>query len=193
MRRLQIIMLLTDLELEDLDELGVERRASAAGSQLHRAPRSVAVDGPNNYDRTEGAIGEYPFQEWSGLPMRRIMGPDGGFDFMMPNGETLDVKYTRHEYGRFLPRYDEGLRADLGVLAIRIKGDRHLVKLHGWITREMWLEAEQRFSRTFDDDIGRQAFYPRGIMLCMSELVSRTELILPVRWEERRNEFRRAS
>ena len=191
MRRLQIIMRLTDAEPEDLAELGAERRASAAGSRLHQAPRSAAVDGPNNYDRTEGAIGEYPFQEWSGLPMRRIMGPDGGFDFIMPNDERLDVKYTRHGSGNFLPRYDEGLRAELGVLARRIGNDWHSVELQGWIDREMWDAGNWLWA--FLDRIGEQKYYPHTETLCMSELVSRTELILPVRWGERCNEFRRAS
>jgi hypothetical protein len=181
MSKLIIIVRLTDARLAQLDHLGAQRRASAAGAVLHVNPLDPQVDGPNDYDRTEGGLGEYAFQEWSGRPMRTDLGPDGGFDFIMPNDERLDVKYTRHELGCFLPRYDEGLKAELGVLANRIEDDPHLVKLHGWLTREEWL-AETRFRDTFKKRIGEQQYYPRGLMHCMCQLVSRTGLSLPDEW-----------
>jgi hypothetical protein len=72
-------------------------------------------------DRPGNAIGAYAeavFGVWVGLPMNTKQGPDGGVDYSLPNGFTIDVKGTR--YGK-PPRLAEGFRQTISHMFVYIQ------------------------------------------------------------------------
>lgn len=78
-----------------------------------------------------GLVGEYAFQLWSGLEMDLELRPGGDckFDFVMPNGLTIDIKTAKKAYNLF--REEGKPHADILVLA-GIAADLSTVTFYGW-------------------------------------------------------------
>lgn len=172
-----VVAQITRQQMEYVHKRGEERRRKAAGARLHQDPLEPDVDGPNNHDLTEGFLGEFTFAMIAALPAPKAAPgrSDGGRDFVLSDGTTIDVKYTRYRRGSFLPRYDEGLRADIGALMVRW-GSIFRVALVGWLTLEEWQASIGQHMRTYREKIGPQPYYPQYRLAHTHELLERIRI-----------------
>jgi hypothetical protein len=90
----------------------------------------------------QGLMGEFAFSKMSGLPVNKkiLLGGDGGIDFTLPGGSTLQIKFTKNPWGDlfFDPYRGYGFKADFAFLITGFKGMKNWV----WVPDRCWIERE---------------------------------------------------
>jgi len=92
-----------------------------------------------------GTMIEFAFAHFFNLPFDSILSDkvDPGYDFVLPDGRTVDTKGSDHPKARNLLNEVEALYADIIVAGwIRPSGGCQLM---GWVTLEEWDERHKPF------------------------------------------------
>jgi hypothetical protein len=114
------------------------------GRRLNHPNSVTGVDDRKNAALNErlGVAAEWAVCEWLELPIEPVFrfygtGGDGGdFDFLLPDGTTLEVKSTSYPTGMLIFPPPHTMRADLAVLVVR--QSESSVRAAGYVTREQW-------------------------------------------------------
>ena len=111
----------------------IEREAAKRGRlhKKHKSRRALS----DNYEFV-GLCGEREFAIMFDLPMDLRLRPkgDGGIDFVLEDGRTVDVKTFRKAYNLLVEKSKASRCADILVLAQFHEGDD--VELLGWATKD---------------------------------------------------------
>jgi hypothetical protein len=117
--------------------LGRRRTEWALG---HQATGNGCSPGQQAIDLL-GAKGEVAFACWVGFPLDRLnIKKDKGWDVILPDGRTVQVRTTKYSRPRFLPFYygDMDLPADVAVLVHASPDEGCGVVLVGWSSKDQW-------------------------------------------------------
>lgn len=130
---------------------------------------------PNQYtEDNRGVKVEYSFWKLTGLPMdmRAGRGGDGGIDFTLPNGETIDVKGTERLDRLCLKESAVAKCADILSVA-KVTGD--WVWFAGWETRKTILACPLETMQPLGN---RAHCLPFDLLLPMALLKKKIDRIL---------------
>src|ERR1700726_4829098 len=93
-------IILTAPELLLCDQQGVMRRLVSRGASV--VDRQRGAQSPWQIDK-DGAVSEWAFAKMANLfPDFTVSARSGSFDFIGPDGHTINVKSTRHKNGKLL-------------------------------------------------------------------------------------------
>jgi hypothetical protein len=97
----------------------------------------------------EGILGELAFSIYSGLPVRTDISlagekPKGKWDFTLPTGKTVEVRYRTKRWHEFALNTDRSsdFVTDYGVLVIPGE-DKDTLEIRGCIRKETFLEKSE--------------------------------------------------
>lgn len=139
----------------------------------HEGKRKDERDAPiiHNTDLV-GVVAEAELAKLLGLPFQGDVGTRGdpGYDFILPDGRTLDVKGTERVNGNLIvPAMErKPLVADLYALAI-VDTNKGTAEFVGYATQEMVRQAPVK---EFNNNYGSGYFVHRSKLRPMKELLS---------------------
>lgn len=146
------------------------REIAQARTAGHEKGRN-ALDKPI-FDNTDliGVIAEGEFARQFNLPFNADIGSegDGGYDFILPDGRTVDVKGTVRVNGNLLvPAADrKPLKADVYVLAI-VDTDEETAAFIGWASQD---DVRSSMVKDFGYAYGPAYFVHRSRLRPMNKL-----------------------